>query len=420
MPRPLLLLILLGLLAGGVALVMLAGDPPVGNGDPAARGSEETRPVVMTFILMEKQSRRPIAEASYKLQGPGLRQEADRVATPVTVAIQKPGNYTIQFQKRSFFGRSVGFAITRHSKRKHIDVLMTRDQGEVRVEVRDRATNTLVRGFKVRVIYRSGEHWKGLWIGPVQETHYDAQVHLDTDARIQVEAKGYAPSEEKSVKVTAFAPEQKLTFHVQRVMPFTGIELRVAAATLHPAKQVRVVAELKKHNDTYQEVWNRTASRDDGIYRLPDLKPGTYRLTVRALPAEDTLDTHVPFVKEIEFTGGERYELPVQLEAGARILLKVVDRQGKLVGQGVKVSLLTAAGKQVRTLWEHVDAAGKPLPFVAIGANGLVQDGAARLRDPVPVGHYRLKVQRGSADVRTVPVTLRAGATKKLRVNLSE
>lgn len=287
------------------------------------------------------------------------------------------------------------------------------------MEVRDRATNDLMRGFKVRVSHRKDNSKHATtWAGPIGDDYYHAFVHLDANAIIQVEAPGYTPSEEQAVRVTAAEPQKALTFFLQRGMRFTGIELRVFDSTLHPAKRVRVVAEIKQPNNTYREVWDRQTGSDKGIYRLPDIKPGTYRLTVRAVPPEGRLDMHVPFVKEIEFTGGEKYELQVQLVAGARILLKVTDQEGKLLGQGVRIRLSTAAGEPVRTLWEHIDDNGKPVPFEPIGANGLVQDGRARLWDPVPPGQYRLQVQRGSTDGPVVPITLEAGATKTVSVKL--
>ncbi len=453
MRRPLLLLILLGLAAGGVLLVMLGSDPPDGDGDPAPSGQRQDRPetdvapmssddrtairdqtpapavpsgqlpaaVTMTFELRERINRNAISQVNYKLLGPkGLRREADGAKTPVTVAIWKQGSYVVVFQKPGFFPREVEFAVTGDSKDRHFNLAMRRAQGRVRVEVRDRATLNPMEGFKVRVTYRndgSGKH-ASTWAGPIADTYYDAFLRLDANSFIQVEAPGYTPSEEKPVRVTAVEPEAKLTFFLQRAMPFTGIELRIFDATLHPAKRVRVVAEIKRPDGSYQEAWNRQASRDNGIYRLPNIKPGTYRLTVRSVPPEGGLDMHVPFVKEIEFTGGEQYQLRVQLQAGARILLKVTDQEGKLLGQDVRVSLATAAGEPVRTLWEHIDDDGKPLLFTAIGANGLVQDGRARLWDPVPPGQYRLRVQRGSADGRTVPITLEAGATRAVRVKL--
>jgi len=453
MRRPLLLLILLGLAAGGVVLVMLGSDPPHGNSDPAPAGRRQGRqetdvapmsaddrvaigghtpppavsagqlpaPLTMTFEVREQINREFISQLNYKLLGPkDFRAEADVVNAPVAVAIGRQGKYRVVFQKPGFFPREVKFTVTRDSKDRHFDVAMRRAQGRVRVEVRDRATNNLLQGFKVRVTNRNDKDGKhaSTWAGPIQDNYYHAFLPLDAATVIQVEAPGYTPSEEKPVRVTAVEPQAELSFFLVRAMAFTGIELRVFDATLHPAKSVRVVAEVKRPDGAYQETWNRQTGSDSGIYRLPDIKPGTYRLTVRAVPPEGGLDMHVPFVKEIEFTGGEQYQLAVQLKAGARILLKVTDQEGKILGQGVRVKLSTATGEPVRTLWEHIDDEGKPLPFAAIGANGLVQDGRARLWDPVPPGQYRLQVQRGSTDGPTVPMTLKAGATKSVRVKL--
>jgi hypothetical protein len=308
------------------------------------------------------------------------------------------------------------FQVTADTRPHTVQIHMRRTRGDVRIEVRDRATNTSLEGFEFRMFRKSdGDRLKS---GATAGSRIHAAPPLDTDVLIQVEALGYEPSDKQQVKTTAMLPRRELTFFLLRHMHFTGIELQVFDSTLRPAQKVRVTAELEKPGGSRERVWNRQASQASGVYRLPDLRAGTYQLTVRTVSSDDHLDMHVPFQKQVVFTGAERYVLPVQLVAGARIRLEVQDQHGKLLGRGVKVSLYTAAGKEVRTLWENIDAAGKPLPFAAIGANGLVEDGAARLWDPVPPGQYRLKVQRGSGDVHTVPVTLKAGATKAVRVKL--
>ncbi len=455
MRRPLLLLILLGLGVGGALLATLEGDPPSGSENPRTSGGEErpagtnTRPMAsngdrtmlpderppsegggkqaaarlavpvdMTFQVLEEVSRRPVKNVAYSLAGNGdVVAQADPASNPCRILILETGPYSITFRHASFADQPpYEFQVTADSKPHTVQIFMKRTLGEVSIQVRDRATNAPVKEFEFRVFRKSdgGRLASGATVG----SRAQAPVPLDTDVLIQVEAAGYEPSDKQAVKTTAFRPASELTIFLLRHMQFTGIELRVFDATLSPATTVRVVAELRKPNGSFERVWNRKADRANGIYRLPDLRAGTYQLTVRAVSSGDRLDMHVPFVKEVKFTGAEHYVLPVQLKAGARIRLEVQDQQGKTVGRGVKVSLYTAAGDEVRTLWENIDKAGKPLPFAAIGANGLAEDGPAMLWDPVPAGQYRLKVQRGRGEVRTVPITLETGAIKSIRVKL--
>lgn len=396
---------------------MSADDREAIGARPQVSGPAPPTPVGFTFQLREQVNRQAISRVNYKLRGPGgLQTEADGAEVPVTLSVQRPGKYVVLFQKPGFFPKDVVFHVASNTRDQLFDVDLRRAGGGVRVEVRDRASNQPMTGFKVRVVYRGKQATK--WVGPIQETHYDALLDLESEAVLQVEAPGYTPSEEKVVKVSALEPETEVVFFLDRAMAFTGIELRVFEASLRPAKSVRVVAEIKQPDNTWREMWNRRASRENGVYQLPDLKAGIYRLTLRAVPPEGQLDMHVPFVKEVEFTGGEKYEVFVQLVAGARLLLKVTDAEGKVLGQDVSVRLTTAAGEVVRSLWEHIDDQAKPLPFVALGANGLVQDGRARLFDPVPPGQYRLQVQRGGRESQAVPLTLEAGATRTVRVKL--
>ena len=186
MRRPLLLLILLGLAAGGVVLVMLGSDPPHGNGDPASTGRQQDRqetdvapmssddrtsireqvlkpagpvdrlpaPVTMTFELSERVNRHSISQVNYKLRGPkGLRREADNEKAPVAVAVQELGKYVVLFEKPGFFPKDVRFTVAENSRDRHVDVWMRRHLGRARVEVRDRTTRNLMSGFKVRVMH---------------------------------------------------------------------------------------------------------------------------------------------------------------------------------------------------------------------------------------------------------------------------
>ncbi len=285
--------------------------------------------------------------------------------------------------------------------------------GELTIAVFARETGAPITGFRTVV--------RGPGLPRRDEVHPGAltklALPLEQSCELCVEADGFLPSPPQPVVLTLRQPRQHLRISLEPAVRAAGIVLTVTGPDGAPAPNLRV--RLQRFDPAAQQappeqLWERITSESSGIYTLPDVHPGRYRLRIAACDPQGELLTHRVHVQELEFHGGEQLPVPVRLAAGAQLSVEALDATGAPLGTEVLARLLRD-GTPLVTRWRTRTATGTLLRQDALPAAQ-----PCALEEPIAPGNYELEYARTGGRPERVPCPLPAGVVTPLRVTLRE
>lgn len=233
----------------------------------------------------------------------------------------------------------------------------------------------------------------------------DLQLEMNRMATVRVEAEGHEPSEDFRVLATDPEPNPSYRVELNRVPKLVGVRLTVLDAYQGAIRRVRLRL-VARRPDGEALLWERENSDPEGIYRMPELRPGLYRIELKAIDDQGDVLPLMPHRQDIEFQGYEDQPILVVLQPAAQLRVSVRDAAGAFLGPTVSVRLLDANTQPVPTVFagpleglRHRRQDGLPLP------------GPATLDEPVPAGSYTLQWRIGEGAVQTKSILLTAGKT---------
>lgn len=284
------------------------------------------------------------------------------------------------------------------------------DAGKMHVRVLDRASGAPVEAF--RFVLRRPDRPREDRAVPGAEA--DLQMPIDRDVRLRIEADGFEP-QDFTVRLTPAEPERRVRVELERAVPAAGIEIRVQTPDLAPVTHLQVhAARVDPTRPTgLVELWHRRDEDVEGHYRLPEMSAGTYSFDLQAVTETGAPLPFLTHTETIEFGGAESIARVVQLQAGALVELEVRDAGGALLGTDVLVRILHPALTDPAVRWlATID--GQPV----VGVGGLPGAAAALTARALPPGTCTLQARRGDGPVIERVLTLHAGGTEKVVINL--
>ena len=451
--RGLLLLLLVVAVAGGLILVLVP-DPPAelarleNDTTPAAVGSaddiaaeeigrvrddtgrnrtgskedESTLPntVPVTVIVRDARSQEPILDFQFTIEGidtelVGEGIQAGRVNLPI-------GAYTLLVRSEGFVPADPKpFVVPGGSSSVEVVLELRAVAATVLLEVLDQSGqpikpfNVTIRSFVGTSTAPTTEYL------PAQEDN-PLTIHADLGTRLElvVEAQGYTPADPIEVRtggVAASEPHRVQAFLAAQ-MAFSGVEFRLVDEDSSPVANLEVVTEKLQPDGDYTVLWRRRSRNDTGVYRLPDLAPGRYRMRLRPTDQDWITTFHIPLIEELEITGNEHVIKPLTVHLGGTIHLTVTDNLGNTIGAGVRVGLRYPDGEIRTSLWRSFVEGQPNDDQVPLTEDHLREATPARLVDPVPAGGYALELRWGTGPVVVQPVRITPGARTPIRVTL--
>ena len=219
------------------------------------------------------------------------------------------------------------------------------------------------------------------------------------DGALQITAGAARTTEVATVELLPAAPAPKL------FVSFTGPHVQAveqAAFSLEdPAEPGRMAL------DRYLRDEEKT-----GTYRVPDVKPGRYRLTVR--PGEGMWGAFGYFLPEvlevvIPTEGEERLEIPLRL--GGRLRIAARDAQGALLEADCEIR--DASGE---TLAVKFTAQAETMATTGVGRLGALSPSI--VGPPLPAGSYTIELSLDGYHQQTVVAEVKASETTNVDVTL--
>lgn len=283
-----------------------------------------------------------------------------------------------------------------------------RAPGTVRLTVHDRARGHQVAAFRWTLRHDDGTRASAAVAGGACEL----PLGLDRRAVLRVEAEGYEPSSDTPLLATAADPTPDVRVELVPAVPFAGIELIARDEAQRPLERIQVEA-VRLAGEVETPEWTRVASDARGTYRLPDLRPGRYRLRVQPVDGQGEPRWFVPRTVVVEFLGHEHVPVALDFVAGGGIALRVVDASGTCVGYDVAARVFKDSGEGVPARW-FASIDGQPV----FRRDALPGAAPAQLRDPIPAGVYRVQVQIGAMAPIDRELVVEAGRAAELEIRL--
>lgn len=285
------------------------------------------------------------------------------------------------------------------------------DPGLLHVRILDRAAAAPVAAFRY-VLHVPG---RARAERAVAGHEVELRLPFDVDARLRIEADGFAP-QEVTVQVPAAEPERAVRLELERALALAGVELRVQTADFAPVAWLSVRARrLVREDVAGVELWHRRASNPDGVYDLPLLEAGTYELELQALTEEGATAPLLPHVERVVFAGAESIARLVQLEPGALLELELRDARGALIGEDVAVALELPGLGDPGIPWQSM-LEGEPV----VRRGGLPANARAVSARALPAGVGTLRLRWRDGPVHERQVVLRAGETVRVEMALPD
>ena len=450
--RGLFLLLLVAAAAGGLFLV-LAPEPPTELARPedqAAPAGDETgddmsaggpdrvrldsernsldrtddRPTVpVSMIVRDARTQKAILDFLYTIED----ADADTVAIGEGAQSRRvdlpSGTYTLFVRRGGFVPADPKtFSVPRGSPGIEVEQELSAVAATVLLRVMDQNSQRPITPFNVTVrTYVDGTTAPVTEYLPAQEDN-PLTIHTGFDVRLElvVEAPGYTPGEPIEVRAgeLSAADPHNVSAFLSANMEFSGVEFRLVDENSLPIDFLEVVTEKLLSTGEYATLWRRRSKNDTGVYRLPDLAPGQYRMKLRPTDESWVGTLHVPHIEELEITGNEHVIKPLVVRLGGTILLTVTDDLGNTIGEGVSLGLRYPDGEIRSSLWRSFVEGQPEDDEVPLTQDHLRAATPARLVDPVPAGGYVLELRRGAGPVTARPLQIVTGERTPIRVAL--
>ena len=286
-------------------------------------------------------------------------------------------------------------------------------EGLLLVQVLDRATRTPLPRFKTLLRLD----------GPRKESEQsDGQAQLavpfDRPAELSVEAEGYVPHGPTNYEVRTQEQRRSITIELDRTAQLAGVVLTVTDARGMPVSDLALRVWSLAQDGTRLEppLWQRINQATDGIYRVPDLKPGNHEFEIVAIDEHGDPLPWLMAKRPVRFLGGEQLPVQVQLGAGAMLRVTVRDATGQILGNEVRLRLRDESAPITAPLdvrWRAHDKAA-----VVVRRNGLPLAAQAHLEQAIAPGRYTLEVARANGTPITRDVALAPGESLALDITL--
>jgi hypothetical protein len=164
--------------------------------------------------------------------------------------------------------------------------------------------------------------------------------------------------------------------------------------------------------------WSRRGEAENGIYDLPQLDPGRYRLAVLAVDADGEILPLLPASRTVETTGSNAVTEYIEMQPGCILTLELVDAAGAAV--------MPPADGPLSIRLQPKDQADALTTFWRVGAkaervesrDALPAAGPATAKEALPPGEYTLTVSaKGQVRARAA-LSLRGGERQTERIAL--
>ena len=359
-----------------------------------------------------------VPDMSYRITRGGM-EVVQGIAAPGYVTLDLPvGTYKLTVKADGFVAPDPSeFVVSEENDPMRIDLAFRPIEARLRVAVLDQATHELVETYRAKVeLLEDGKQTITQLIPDPESNPLEILGTRSQRAVVTIEAEGYTPPPPFTVELREATNTIDRKLFLAKAMQFSGVTLRVRDRDGEAQRHLVVEMEARQADGSWKRLWTRRqhlpkpappAPADDPDFHLPDLAPGEYRFTARALDAQGRPAMLLPGTEQLRLTGNEHIARDITLEPGASIMLLVQDQSGKPAGKDVSVELVGPDGKRVETVWrttkeQQYDEKGQ------LSADVLVDDGFAHLEHCVRPGDYTLRLRRGKAapveqSVRLIP-----------------
>jgi hypothetical protein len=234
-----------------------------------------------------------------------------------------------------------------------------------------------------------------------------------------VESEGYQPYSRAELLVPASLSEPlRVDVFMQPAMAGAGVQLIVMDTSQRPVTHIQVSAQRQvgASEPAPPPSWSRRGEAENGVYDLPQLDPGRYRLAVLAVDADGEILPLLPASRTVETTGSNAVTEYIELQPGCILTLELVDAAGAAVAPPADgpLSIRLQPRDQVdalTTFW-RVGAKAERVE----GRDALPAAGPATVTEPLPPGEYTITVAaKGQVRARTT-LSLRGGERQLERI----
>lgn len=236
-----------------------------------------------------------------------------------------------------------------------------------------------------------------------------------------VESEGYQPYSRSELLLPATLSEPLLLdVFMQVAMTGAGVQLIAMDSSQQPVTHIQVTArrEVAAGEPEPTPIWSRRGEAANGVYDLPQLDPGRYRLRVLAVDGDGELLPLLPASRTVEVTGSNAVTEYIELLPGCVLTLELVDAAGAAVAPPADGPLsirLQATGQpDALTVFWRVGAKNERVE----SRDALPTAGPATAQEALPPGEYTLTVSAKGQVRGRASLSLRGGERQVERVAL--
>ncbi len=290
------------------------------------------------------------------------------------------------------------------------------DAANVLLRVRDLTTRLDVPAFRWQF-----QTSLGVQRGEASAGRAELRLPETASGTLLVEAPNLAPLQRPLVVPDSASPPLQLDLFLGPAVPAAGITLHVRTLAGEAVPTIRVDAwELQPTTDRErwhlgQPLWSRRTGGLDGRYVLPTLPAGEYGIRVVATDLAGESLPLLPWRSTFQLTGDNGFVEDVPLEAGALLVLDLVDAAGQVFDPSqhgsTTLSLRLPGGPELSRKWVVRSGGAAAAAIDAVAGVGRVE-----LADALPAGQYELTVKVGGAVRALEGLFLRAGMQNVQRV----
>lgn len=395
--------------------------PGVAEAGEAKGSDSKTFRSVVTVIAVDAETRRRLRGFEIQLARTGGETETIPVESDRHELRLATGSYVLRATRPDCESPGAAeFSITGSSPPVTIRLPFTPFEAALHLRVVDKANLLPLARFRATVVTFDGDAKQGLteFLPDCRRQPLVLPAKVGQRLVVTIEAEGFTPAEPVAVRFDGEQRKHQKQVVLAAQMKFAGIELRVTDIAQRVIPRLNVVARALVPGQPDKILWDRTRQAEDGKYRLPDLKPGRYRLELCAIDEAHQPTFHLPHSVTLEYFDGQHIIEPIRLQPGGMIELRVTDQAGRAIGKDVWIELTHPDGQVRESIWRPI-LADKPDGHVNLGADKMTMDAPARLHRCLPGGNYVLKLRWGRGQPVERSVRIDGGRLNLVEVRLS-